>query len=55
MKLEELFKDKWALIQRFGDEYAVLGRTGERIIYDFKKEEIIKKYSVVNYLKTKDL
>jgi len=43
--LGDLFKDKWQPLTTFGYNGIVLGRMGERIVYDIVTQEITTRYS----------
>jgi hypothetical protein len=43
--LEDLFKDKWMPVGTWSNDCLMLGRAGERIIYNKITEEIIIRYS----------
>jgi hypothetical protein len=43
--LEELLKERWIPCGNWANNCIMMGRNGEKLIYDLNKEEIIIKYS----------
>ena len=44
IKLEQLLKDHWQPVGTWGESSLMMGKYGERMIYDMKREEIVIKY-----------
>jgi hypothetical protein len=44
-KLETLLKEHWIPVGNWGETSVMLGKMGERMIFDYEREEIIIKYS----------
>lgn len=51
--LDDLLKDKWQPITTIGYNGIILGRMGERIVYDIVTQEITTRYST--NLETKEI